>query len=278
MNGESEAAPQAAASQDDGSGYERSSISFPYYDLETCLALVEAISRNAGASDCTDDQIAAWIDLSPKSSGFRSRMTAARLFDLIEQGQDHGSRLSDLGLKTVDPHHALGATVTAFLNVPLFKRVFENWRGQQVPPAAALERAMLEFGVANKQTARARQTLERSATVAGFYEQGRDRLVQPGLKPNNKPETPPPGGGGNRSGSGGNGPPTIDPIIGGLIARLPASGAEWPMSERKLWLQILESSFELVYKDALKQLPSRVERATVVTEPTLHPEEEEPAV
>jgi hypothetical protein len=36
------------------------------------------------------------------------------------------------------------------------------------------------------------------------------------------------------------GQPEIDPIIRGLLARLPKSGEAWPESERKLWLELLE--------------------------------------
>lgn len=54
----------------------------------------------------------------------------------------------------------------------------------------------------------------------------------------------------------------------GMINRLPTSGDEWPMSERKLWMQILESSFELVYTDVPKQLSSPVETVTAVVDPT----------
>jgi hypothetical protein len=50
------------------------------------------------------------------------------------------------------------------------------------------------------------------------------------------------------SGSGGE-PPKIDPIIQGLLSRLPASGAVWPEAERKLWLELLSGSFKLIYKD-----------------------------
>ena len=32
-------------------------------------------------------------------------------------------------------------------------------------------------------------------------------------------------------------------------ARLPKSGDVWPEAARKLWLQILEDSFKLIYKD-----------------------------
>jgi hypothetical protein len=34
------------------------------------------------------------------------------------------------------------------------------------------------------------------------------------------------------------------------LARLPKSGDVWPEAERKLWLQLLEGSFKLIYKDA----------------------------
>lgn len=196
------------------------------------------------------------VDLSPKSSGYRSRMSAARLFGLIEQGAGYGNRLSELALKALDENHARAAKVEAFLNVPLFKRVYENWRGQQIPPAAALERALVTFGVAEKQKSRARQTLERSAAVADFYEHGRDRLVKPGIKPAGGAESagsePKTGGGSGGAGGGGGGgsvPPSLDPIIQGLINRLPKAGDVWPKEERKLWLNILESSFELVYRD-----------------------------
>jgi hypothetical protein len=50
-------------------------------------------------------------------------------------------------------------------------------------------------------------------------------------------------------GSGGDGPPEIDPIIRGLLSRLPKSGDVWPEDQRKLWLQLLEGSFRLIYRD-----------------------------
>ena len=46
------------------------------------------------------------------------------------------------------------------------------------------------------------------------------------------------------------GKPGIDPIVKGLIRRLPPSGTPWPPEARKLWLEVLEGTFELVYTDA----------------------------
>jgi hypothetical protein len=33
------------------------------------------------------------------------------------------------------------------------------------------------------------------------------------------------------------------------LKRLPKSGDLWPEADRKLWLQLLEGSFKLIYKD-----------------------------
>jgi hypothetical protein len=41
----------------------------------------------------------------------------------------------------------------------------------------------------------------------------------------------------------------IDPIIAGLLHRLPRQGATWPEAERKLWLGLMEQSFKLIYRE-----------------------------
>ena len=50
-------------------------------------------------------------------------------------------------------------------------------------------------------------------------------------------------------------PPSIDPIIAGLLKRLPKSGEVWPVADRKLWLDLLEDSFKLIYKDKPEMQP-----------------------
>ena len=55
---------------------------------------------------------------------------------------------------------------------------------------------------------------------------------------------------GGASGGGGGQTPEINPIIRGLLARLPKSGDVWAEAERKLWLELLAGSFKLIYKDA----------------------------
>jgi hypothetical protein len=229
---------------------QRSTIGFPYTDLKSAIELADAIHSHAGLGDCHDDQRAAWTNQSSKSSTFRVQVYAARTFSVLE-GDGGKHRLSELGRAVVDPKQAREAKARAFLAVPLYKAVYEKCRGGVLPPAAALSRDMVALGVSEKQKDRARLIFERSAEEAGFFEHGKQRLVMPGVtyQPDgpraNENEKP-----GSGNGGGGNGlPPGIDPIILGLLARLPKAGEVWPEAQRDLWVELLKGSFKLIYKD-----------------------------
>ncbi|MBR0874473.1 hypothetical protein JQ633_29240 [Bradyrhizobium tropiciagri] len=252
MEGE-QATAANAAQKEETQLRQRSTIGFPYADLNAAVELANAIHSHVGSGECDDDQLAAWTGQSAKSSGFRTQIYAGRMFGVLE-GEGSRHRLSELGRAIVDPNRSRDARSKAFQMVPLYRAIFESHRGGVIPPAAALEREMVGLGVAEKQKERARQVFERSADQAGYFEHGRNRLVMPGIasgaqreeeKPREEEES---NGGGN--GGGGGKPPPVDPIIAGLLARLPKSGDVWPVAERKLWLQLLEGSFQLIYKDA----------------------------
>ena len=246
MEGEIDAAQGVEDNSDQGR--QRSKIAFPYTDLNAALTAANAIHEHAGTGDCSLQQLSAWMDQSIKSSGFRVQLSAARLFGFIESEGTEAYRLTKLGRQIVDPQKARKAKSDAFLNVPLFQKLFNNHNEGVLPPAAALEREIAGLGVAGKQKDRARQVFERSAEQSGFFEHGRNRLVMPAIKGGVRKVHNEADGGGN-GGGGGKEPPEIDPIIQGLFDRLPKTGSEWPESERKLWLKVLESSFDLVYLD-----------------------------
>ncbi len=227
---------------------ERSSIAFPYNDLGDAIRVARAVHENVGAGDCDDAQLSAWLGQSSKSSGYRMQLTAARMFGLLDPATER-RRLTPLGRMAVDPQQERGAKADAFLRVPLYSAIYERYKEGVLPPGKTLEGEIVGLGVAEKQKGRARQAFERSAQEAGYFEHGNNRLVRPGVAPDptktdGKPKV---GGGGN----GGGGDQTeIDPIIRGLLARLPKSGEVWPEGERKLWLELLSGSFKLIYKDA----------------------------
>jgi hypothetical protein len=130
--------------------------------------------------------------------------------------------------------------------------MYDQYKGNALPPPPAIERQMEQLGVSPKQKERARQTFMKSATFAGFIDSATGRFVKPGIageERREKPETKDRKGGSD----GGDGKPPVadvDPIISGLLARLPKSGEVWPEEERELWLELLKGSFKLIYKNA----------------------------
>jgi len=263
-------ADATAKEKGDSSGRQRSSIAFPYDDLDSAVALALAIHNNVGTGECSDDQLAAWTNQSSKSSGYRTQVTAARMFGVIETSAQ-GHRLTDLGRKVVDPARAREGKVEAFLRVPLYRAVFEKYRGGVLPPTAALERSMMELGVADNTKERARRIMERAAQQSGFFDLGRDRLVMPGIQPAGPPpkedlqEKP---AGSSGGGGGGHGKQVLHPLIEGLIQTLPPSTdrTEWPLQARAKWLQAAANIFDLIYEGdgGIEVRPALADRSPLV--------------
>jgi hypothetical protein len=252
MIGKNEAATEDANEAVGGSDRtrQRSSIGFPYMNLDDALEIAQAIHGNVGLGDCDEDQLAAWVKLSAKSSGYRVQLYAARMFGVIESSPVGKIRLSSLGRAIVDPDQARAAKIQAFLNVPLYAAVFEKYKGGVLPPAAAFERDIVGLGVSEKQKGRARQVFERAAEQAGFFEQGRNRLVKPGVPDNGKPPPPPPGGkgGGGSGGDGGDEPPTDRPaLIEALVDLLPKPGTPFELDDLADWLRAAEVNLRIIY-------------------------------
>lgn len=236
-----------AAPKEKAQGRQRSTIAFPYADLNSAVELANAIHHNVGSGECDDDQLAAWTNQSVKSSGFRTQIYSARMFGVMErEGGRH--RLSQLGNAVVDTNRARQARAQAFLTVPLYGAIYDAHRGGVIPPAAALEREIVGLGVAEKQKGKARQVFERSADQAGFFEHGRNRLVLPGIAAgqheggDSRDEEN--DGASSSGGSGGSG--AGDPLIQALIQKLPKN-APWPIRERRTWIAMLEMAFNVVY-------------------------------
>ena len=41
----------------------------------------------------------------------------------------------------------------------------------------------------------------------------------------------------------------MDPIIEGLFNRLPSTGSEWSIKDRKEWLTMIEQAFKVIYEE-----------------------------
>ncbi|MET0793688.1 MAG: hypothetical protein ABW061_19365 [Polyangiaceae bacterium] len=246
---------KSVAAEKAGRTYERSTVEFPYGDLDDAIEVAEAIHANAGTS-CSLDQLAAFLEQSASSGAFRMKLSTARIFGLVNGTEKGNVELTELGRRIVDAGQRAGAASESFLCVALYRGIYEKYRGHMLPPAAALEREMASLGVAPKQASKARQAFERSAQQSGFFGHGKDRLVEPIVR--NAPPPPPPAlnpiveerkrdAGGGKGGDGGGG--DIHPAITGLLKTLPTAGSVWPKAERENWLTAVSSIFSLVYKE-----------------------------
>jgi hypothetical protein len=249
MSGEN-AANTMDAAQDEGDARQRSSISFPYNNLGDAIEVAQAIHSHAGTGECDDSQLSAWMNVSSKSSGFRIQLSAARMFGLIETTSGN-HKLTPLGLSIVDPQQERSARAQAFLNVPLYKAMFEKYKTGVLPPPAALERDIVGLGVAEKQKDRARQVFERSAEQGGFFEHGKNRLVMPAVATR---EAPPAGPTVDKNGGGGGGGDDglenlgLDPLLIALLKKIPTSG-EWPAAQRVRWFRTFAMNVSQIYDD-----------------------------
>ncbi len=237
----------------------RSRIEWPYYSLDEAFKLAKGVFELGGS--CQIEQLAGELKQSAAGGGFRLKVQAARVFGLLSLVQGNIT-LTPLGTQIVEAEEERAARVTAFLNVPLYKAVYEMFKGKTLPGPSGLEGAFVTLGVAAKQKEKARQAFQRSAKEAGFFAYGSTKLVSPVLGqekpakektgideqgPTKQIPSPPSG---STGGTGGNGIEAggLHPFIQGLLRTLPAPESPWPLDARRKWLQSALSIFDVIYE------------------------------
>jgi hypothetical protein len=192
---------------------------------------------------------------SPMSGAFIMKLSAARQFGLVDY-VDGKFKLLDLGFSIVDKNETRekSARVQAFLNVELYRKLYEEFKGKQLPPRPlGLEQALVQMGVSVKQKSNARLALDRSAKQAGFSAIDPDRLIEPPMFGTSGTETPPTTESKKTSpNSPVGGEIALDPLIVGLLGRLPPPGDIWSTDKRKKWLQTFEANLEIIYPEGLE--------------------------
>ena len=145
----------------------------------------------AASNGLTPTMFMTRVRLGQTASGgtFRTRVGAARIFGLVETGQGRIT-LTQPGRDALDNSgKERAARITAFLNAELFGVMYDQYKGNALPPPPAIERQMEQLGVSPKQKERARQTFMKSAQYAGFIDSSSGRFVKPGIAA--KDELPP---------------------------------------------------------------------------------------
>ena len=239
----------------------RSEVSFPYYNLDSAIEVAAKIHEKAGGS-CTRDQLAPMLGYSgTKNGGFLSRLGAARMFGLVEDvnGMLRPTQLAQQIYAPIQPADAQRGKVDAFMNVELFSKVHERFKGQPLPNDQGMENLLrMELKVVPAQIKNALRILYESAESAGFFNAaGKGRLVMP-LVANTKPS---PTGGVTNPGENTPPPPpppplrnalddtSIPPAIFGLIRDLPAEGTAMTKAKRDRLIKAFEASINYLYPD-----------------------------
>lgn len=261
----SEEEPLDATLDEDKPERGRSSIVFPYMALDEAVLVAKGV-HSQGGTYCLIDQLAAQLKMAADSSRFRIYKNTARIFGLVTYTESTVT-LTPLGIRICDPTQEPVARADAFLTVPLYAKIYDQFKGTNLPPDSGLETAMVNMGVAAKQKTSARQVFKRAAAQAGFFTYGNNRLVPPpksgiaaaGVDPSIDHQ-PKPGDRPNGSG-GGSGEGPLHPFIDGLIRTLPKPESDWPIEGRRKWLLAACSVFDLIYKGEDGAASIRVEIA-----------------
>jgi hypothetical protein len=231
---------------------ERSTVEFPYADLDEGVSIVRIIHQSGGVP-MARDQIAARMDQKATSGAFITKISAARMFGLVDVLPGAGKiQVTALGHEVIAPDEGRqrDAKAQAFLNVELYRKLYDEFRNRHLPPRPhGLEQALVAMGVAVKQRTNARYAFDRSAKQAGFFEHGMDRLVAPvGFAA--RVETTPAGipSLSEAAFTGHTEAPQreLDGVITALIDKLPIKGP-WPTEKRVAWLKMMAMAFDMAY-------------------------------
>jgi hypothetical protein len=232
---------------------------FLIYDLNASLVVAKTI-RESGGDSWSPEQLGAALDYkNTKGGGFVARIFAARAFGLIEtvQGRYRITPRAEAILWEVTPQAKAQALRDAFLDVALFRSIFDRFKGTQIPVELGMNNLLrTQYQVPPDRVSTAYRVLMDSADTAGFFPKGRrTQLVEPiigapstqpaddGAEPE-RPEGPKPRSGGNGLGGGAQ-PPNIHPSLWGLIQQLPAP-PHFP--RRREWEDAWKAVLDYVYE------------------------------
>ncbi len=248
----------------------KSGVGFPYWDLDSAIEVAKVMHDRAGGV-CDNAQLATLLGYSGVSNGsFRTRISAAKMFGLLEDTDDRKLRVSPRGVLILAPVTAADgrrARVEAFQAVDLFKKVFDRFNGATLPENVGLRNLLAnEYQVVPDRVAPTVRILLDSAQQAGLFDAAgnRTRMVMPlasgAASPSPTPSTsepkatttrsidPPRWGGGGHGGGGGS-DSEIDPAILGLLRRLPAAGTPLTAQRRKALIDAFTSVVAFIYPE-----------------------------
>ena len=222
---------------------------------------------------CDNTQLATLLKYTSVSNGaFRMKMSATRMFGLIEDADESKIRVSGRGQAIVAPvteGQKARALVDAFMAVELFKKLYDQFPGTPLPERAGLQNLFkTQFQIIEDRIPATYRILIESAEQAGLFQVAgnRSRMVlplslssiaatspAPAASPTPAPapevETPRHGGGSGNGGNGGSGN-GIDQAFLSLLEKLPVAGQPLSAKRRKALIDAFTATVYYLHPDA----------------------------
>ncbi len=256
------------------------------YDLDTIIQTLRQF-RDSGLIRPTVGELSIALAGEGSPNSAKNKLYTAAKYGFIEMrlNREKGRNevvMLPLGEEVLDPQKERSAKVRAFLNVPLNRAIYNRYRDQPLPSGDELDRVLLEeLYIAPGQSRIARRVIMRSASMAGLFEQGRNRWVIPNdvmlpeeaampyenpsqsplVQVNGTPDDMPPPL--HATTAERQAPPTtlgeqtpphdertvvylaanIPPPIATWLQEIPGADKEWSDARRKRWLEMMENLF-----------------------------------
>lgn len=243
---------------------------YPLFDLNSSLAVAKVV-KERGGNACSAAQLASFLNYdSAIGGGFVRRVTAARLFGLIEHtgGQYRITARAETILYPVTPQARQRALVEAWQAIPLYRRIFDQHRGVRLPEEFGMRNLLTtNYSVPGQHEAsRVYRVMMDSADFAGLFAQGRrTHLVEPvfgspdfapAAQPDEEeePRATPNGGGPPASTGDGGGTgagPGLHAALRGLLSLLPTQPGPW--AGREAFDAAWTHTLDVLYPRAAKQ-------------------------
>lgn len=134
---------------------ERGRRLFPHNSLEEALKVPTAIKEKNGGEPFSPEEIAKYCSIGPKTPAFFYLTSSAQTYGLTQGTRNTDEiKLTDLGREIVYPESAEDQNkkkINAFFNVPLFKQVYDHYKGGALPEMDYLSSRLIKLDVPEDQ-------------------------------------------------------------------------------------------------------------------------------
>lgn len=245
---------------------------FPGFALASCIEAVRVLQTHGGQA--TADHFASYLNYKGTNNGaYLTRVASCKAFNLLTKtGQMFvPTALAQRIISPVYPQDQHAALVESFMAADLFRRIYEDFKGKELPPEFGMKNALRNiYGVKPERINDCYRILMESAETAGFFATrngARTHLIIPMVQPA-AGQVPPGGGnpdpepadlagmGGGGDGGAGFVPPPSPPPASGGSRQAGSTGA------RDAYLNVLIGLFEkkAAEGDMDEKLMERIER------------------